>query len=731
MALAAAYRFFPGSARDAIGDVFAGLIVAIMNVALAMSFAAFLFKDGLQGGYSTGLWAILMTVMVVGLTVGWLTGMPPLTGSPDTAVVAAMGFLAVAISKPLLERGVAAPIAVQNVLIGFTIVAVVSGLVFMAIGLLRLGQALRFVPFPLISGFLASTGILLMISATTIVAGRAVSVSGGVSAGADFRLTAMVMVALALWGMPRLFRSALTGPLTFVVLAIGLNQALVHGLLADPRSWFLPGIGGLAPWSPFRMDGIDWSVIGGAAPDVLTCVAVGLISIIVKISSMETRRSEIADLDHELRVNGLACLACGPAGGVPGMLGAGSSELLIDSGARTRLAAVVATLAVGAVLVLRVDLAGLVATPLLGGLLLRSGFGIAADAVMRIVRQRSAVEIALALMITLICVRFGYDAGIVVGFVAACLMFAFSYGRIGVVRRHATRATMNGGVERAPANEALLRRHGDAIHFYVLSGYVFFGSAEALFEQIRSTVEAQSTPPVRFVILDFAGVTGMDSSTVGTLSKLDVLAGRRDILIAYTSIAGPLLGRLRGIGPAGRRTTALVFANNIEALSWCEVLLLAEVAPPDAAEAECDIAGWLAVELGCELAPATIALYFKKQTIAAGTVIYRQGERADTIDFIASGNLAVGILDTNGNARAIRLMTQRTVVGEMGFFRGAMRSASISTQTASTLYTIGPDAMRRLQRERPELYEAMLTYFIRILADRVERAHGEIAALLS
>lgn len=728
------YPVFPSSARDAVGDVFAGLIVAVTNIAIAMSFAAFLFKDGLQQGTPTGLWSILITVTVVGLIVGALTGLPPLTGSPDTAVVAAMGFLTPTIAQPLMNRGVSVEVAVTNVLFGFTIVAVASGVVFLAIGLLRRGQALRFVPFPLVGGFLASTGILLMMSATTIVAGRTGSIAGFLAAGVRLRVLAMVIVAVALWGLPKLLRSALTGPLTFVALAVGLNVAIGHALLGDKASWYLPGLGTLMPWSPFSkttLDALDWQVLGAATPAMLTCVAVGLMSLIVKVSSMETRRAEIADLDHEMRVNGLASLVCGPAGGVAGMLGAGSSELLVDSGARTRLAAVIATVAVGAVIVLHLDLAGTVATPLLGGLLLRSGFAITFDAFTRIVRQQSAVEITLALAITAISLRFGYDVGILAGFVGASLMFAFTYGRIGVVRRHATRASLVGGVERPPEIEALLRAHGDAIHLYSLSGYLFFGSAEALFDQIRSTVEAQAPSPVRFVIIDFLGVTGIDSSAIGTLSKLNVLSGRRGIAVAFTHVLGRLTGKLVGNG-----TQARIFANNIDALSWCEVLLLAEVAPALTNEAGADrpqiaMSMWLSQALGCEVEADVIARYFQRQTIAAGANVYRQGEIADTIDFICSGSLAVHVTHANGTGRTIRLLTQRTVVGEMGFFRGTCRSASISAQTDSVIYTLGTSNVERLQRDQPAVYEAMLAFFICTLADRVERAHGEISALQS
>ena len=536
--------FFPKTARDATGDVFSGMIVALMNVAIAMGFASILFKNGLQSGYATGLWSILITTMLVGLVVGCMTAMPPLTGSPDTAVVAAMGFLSTEIAARLLDRGISVAAVVQTVMMSFTIVAVTSGAIFFVIGWFRLGQALRFVPYPLISGFLASTGILLMLSAYTTVAGQSFQLGliSGLPAAVQFKTLAMVAIAAALWTLPKLVKSPMTSPIAFVTIMVSLNVVLAKTPTAEAAGWYLSGTGSFAPWSPFSpstLNAVDWGAMGDAIPNIAACVFVGLISLIVKISSMETRRTEIADVDYELRVNGMASLISGPAGGVAGMLAPGASELFVDSGARTRMAAVVATAAIGVILVLKIDLAALVPTPLIGGMLLRSGFNTASDALRRTFRQRSTLDIILVFVIAFNCVKFGYDAGILVGFIAASLIFAFNYGRIGVVRRHVTRASINVGVERAPEIERILRQHGDAIHLYALSGYVFFGSAEALFEQIRLTVESQTSTAVRFVLLDFSAVTGMDSSAVGVMSKLYLLASRRSMSVAFIILPLP------------------------------------------------------------------------------------------------------------------------------------------------------------------------------------------------
>ena len=112
-----------------------------------------------------------------------------------------------------------------------------------------------------------------------------------------------------------------------------------------------------------------------------------------------------------------------------------------------------------------------------------------------------------------------------------------------------------------------------------------------------------------------------------------------------------------------------------------------------------------------------------------GDVLYRQGDLADTIDFVAAGTLAISLDDGRGSLRRVRRCTRRTVLGEMGFFREVRRAATISTEGSALIYTLSRRNLERMQRERPELYEAFLRFIIRALSDRLELAHKEVAAL--
>lgn len=102
---------------------------------------------------------------------------------------------------------------------------------------------------------------------------------------------------------------------------------------------------------------------------------------------------------------------------------------------------------------------------------------------------------ALATAMMLSIMNFGYLEGIALGVIGACLMFALSYSRIGLVRRHLTRQEFSSNVERAPEQSRLLRREGKRVHVFWLSGFIFFGSSNGLFERIRGSIAPSTISP--------------------------------------------------------------------------------------------------------------------------------------------------------------------------------------------------------------------------------------------
>lgn len=716
------------------GDLPAGIIVSAGNIALAVGFAAVIFHGELSVGVSIGLWSFLMSMVVSGVVVGLTTSMPPIGAGPDTPVVAVMTLLSAGVAAQITTFGGSTGQIITHTMLAFTLMTLMSGATMYFIGALQLGQWFRFVPYPVVAGFLAATGWLMILSSYKVITGEPLTTASFAQVlqpGTAPKVAIAILFAVAVLVLGERIRGSYLLPVAFFGTAAVIDLILWR-FAATNTGWFIPDVENLSPWFPVAAalsHDIHWDVLLKASPEMLTCVIVGIISVVVKVSGVETSRKVAADLNQEFRANGAASLLAAPLGAVAGSLLVSSSKAYIETGARTKFSAIAAGITTGLVVLAGINLPGRVPTPVLAGLLILLGYNMLTSALRDAFKQKLWAEFALASAVALVCVRFGYIVGVLLGFVCACLVFAFNYGRIGVIRRHLTRRSFASDVERAPAVEHILRAEGDAIQLYWLSGYMFFGSSEGLFERVRATIESQTIKPVRFVLLDVAGVSGMDSSAVAGLVKLMHLCDKRSITLVYSGLSNQIHLALISGSLVGEGKPHRAFPSRNEALDWSEEQLLNQLRPDALQETSMDFQQWVADELGAAVACEVISAYFSRRELAGGEILYRRGDPSDTIDFVASGTLAVSADDGRDPPRRIHRSTRQTVVGEMGFFRRTSRAAMISAEGPAVIYSLTRESLERMQLQDPQVYAAFLGFVIRTLSDRLELANQEVSAL--
>ena len=303
--------------------------------------------------------------------------------------------------------------------------------------------------------------------------------------------------------------------------------------------------------------------------------------------------------------------------------------------------------------------------------------------------QSSWMEWALTGVMTLVIINFGYFMGVVVGVIGACLMFALSYSRIGVVRRHLTRQEFSSNVERSPEQTRLLREEGKRVHVFWLSGFIFFGSSNGLFERIKRAIEAQRDKPVGYVVLDFSAVPGLDTSAVLSLVKLRNYCEENGVTLGFSGLSDIMRASFEKADFFGSERPHQVFGSRNEAIEWCEDMLLMyhEVGAASTHSFE----SWLQSEFGEKVEFEKIAPYMQRQELKSGEFLFRQGEPSDSVVLQASGSVAITIIDEHGRPIRLRRMIGHTVVGEMGFYRGVPRTASVIAE--------GPTVIYRLTRE--------------------------------
>lgn len=723
------------TARLLVKDSTAGLLASVGLVANIVSFGALMFPGELSAGIPTAIWAMLIGSSIGGVMIALATSLPPIAVGIDSPTGAVLVLLSAAAGSSVLAAGGNPQTAVQTVMLIFTAATFLSGALLLGLGAFRWGSYFRFVPYFVVGGFLAATGWFLLVGGVRMSIGHALSfdnLRAVLTPTSTMKLAAAVAVLLVLLAVRRWIKSALAVPLAILVMWLTAAVVLkVLGLAGAGDGWYLRSLGTLTPWLPWeaaRATHLTWSSMLQLVPEMLAVAIVALISLITKVSSIEVARQASGNLDREFRSHGIANMIITPFGGIACGMQVATSRLLEQAGAATRLSGAICALLLGAVALAHFDLPGLVPIPIVAGLVMFLGFTFVSDSLGRPYAQRAWFDLVLAVFMMVVCILYGYLIGVLVGLVSACVMFAISYARLGVMRRHATRAQFPSNVDRSAEAAKYLREAGDATRIYWLSGYVFFGSSERMFERVRGDVESAADRRVDYVILDFRLVSGADASAVASFAKLRSFCDRHGTTLVYSALSPALRTTLEQGRFFGGKSRHQAFADLDFSLAWCEDRMLADAKLDPAI----DVAGfepWLQRQLGPKVNASEFVAYLERTDAEGPQVLYRQGAPADTIDFVATGSLAIDIAKQDGQSLRVRRTNTHTVLGEMGFYRNAMRSATVSTYGPVTVFTLTRVNFEQMRRERPDLASAFDDLIVRALADRVDLANRAVVAL--
>jgi SulP family sulfate permease len=186
-------------------------------------------------------------------------------------------------------------------------------------------------------------------------------------------------------------------------------------------------------------------------------------------------------------------------------------------------------------------------------------------------------------------------------------------------------------------------------------------------------------------------------------------------------------------------TLIRVFPDRDHAIEWCEnQILIGEDLLHRGAEIS--IAEYLDEVFSETTEVVKFMSYLERKVVDADTKLMRQGESSDGLYFIESGQLDAQLevyeeaseeFDGSGETKAIRLRAMRagTVVGEIGMYLGTTRTASVVASKPSVLYYLSAEALKKMERNEPELASAFHQYIARMLAERLSDNNRTIQAL--
>ena len=707
-----------------------GVVVAIFTVIASASFAALIFSPPLDEFVGRGIWMALITALIVGLLVAITSSYPGAIAIPQDRVAPILAILAASVftqmtSAPLEDRCLA-------VIAAIILVSLTTGLFLYALGRMQLGNLIRYIPYPVIGGFLAGSGWLLALGGIRVMTGHAVKIDTLpllLQTSDLLHWLPGVAFAILLFSLLKRTKNQLLMPLAMVlaIVLFYLVAAFVGKSVVDlRRTHWLPefhqaaGASSLTFFSVLKMT--SWALLLNHLNILATILLTSVVSILLTASALELSAQQEIDFNRELRSAGLATFFAGLAGGMVGFHSLSLSRLALSMGAPSRWVGGLAAVLCGLALFFGASMVSFVPQYVCGGLLFFLGLVFLWEWVYEASRKLTHLDYAVVLFILAVVGAVGYPEGVATGIIAAVVLFVHNYSRVNVVSHALSGATLRSNVDRPVHETRLLREKGEQIYAMRLQGFIFFGTATRLLQEVRTRATNATLQPLSFVIMDFRRVSGLDSSAALSLWKVHQLGSKFGFTLIITQLRPEIMKQLE---MAGLRQNELedyyVFRDLDHGLEWCERVLLGELVKERNGTA-LHLAEQLSYIWPKDVAASRLLPYLERKEVPKGTHLIRQSELSESLYFIESGQVTARLEIDGGHAMRLRSQGAGTVVGEVGLFLGGRRTASVVTEEASTVYLLSAASLHRMRTEDPTLALAFHQFIVRLLAERLTTA---------
>lgn len=289
------------------------------------------------------------------------------------------------------------------------------------------------------------------------------------------------------------------------------------------------------------------------------------------------------------------------------------------------------------------------------------------------------------------------------------------------VRQTWTGREISSNCARSRAELALLARHGNEVKLFQLDSNQFFVTAG----QLNATIRAQ-LPGAHTAILDWSGVRHIDTSLTMTLAKLEAFAARQQVLLVH---AGTELEQ----GDVHREFTqhlpqARLVADLDRGLELAENRLIEkyrEEMDSAGASGTAEASFFRGLNDGEQ---ALVMRHMSVKQYAPGEALVSRGQPGDSVLLVLEGTGSVIISFENKPAVRLAGIRNGTLVGEVGFLDGAVRSATVIAESQVKAMVLERSGFDALADQHPRVAQRLLVNMSLDLATRLRNTTMQAAA---
>ncbi|KLO11977.1 sulfate anion transporter [Schizopora paradoxa] len=730
------------------------------------------------------------------------SGFAGANGSMMIEVVPFFHIIAASITKELGEAHKAE--IISTTIAAFALSSILTGLSFFLLGYLRLGVVIGFFPRHILVGCIGGVGVFLIQTGLAVCARMDDDdFSYTFEALKLFTTNSHILLlwvpAFGLAVLLRLITSRFHHQLVFPLYFLAI-PAVFYIVVASAKlditslrhsGWIFDMSASSEAWykfySYYSFSQTSWKALWATMPTQFALLFFNILHPPLNVPALAVSLDKDVDTNKELVAHGYSNLLAGLLGSVPNYLVYVNTLLFYRVGGTTRISGILLAAATMVLLVVGTSPIGFIPVMLVGALIFVLGIDLVKEALWD-TRQRVSWSEYLTIISIMVCMTlWDFVIGVLFGIVVCCFFFVIQNSRRRSVRAMFTGESAMSAVRRPTAHRDYIHKVAKQTIIMRLQGFLFFGTIAQVEDAIRSLLSPSSWQrnPIRFLLVDFSLVAGVDMSAAEAFVRVQRLLAARGITMVLCGFSAE-----SGIGKSLANVGLLeedfveVFASFNDAMEWTENAYLRAWFMSQKAEADStrrpialpgkrqgrgfsmdgsftnsprrtliqNVAGeTIANESSSPSLPdsgpsedAFVALskvfsaygeldrsacqpllrHLQRVCVTEGTVLWQQNDASDGLYVIESGVLRAVYNFADRQDVLEESMVGGTLAGELSALANLPRNATVSVEKDAVLWKLSVESLHRLEEEHSNLARTFIHLVLKV-------AKGDYDILLS
>ncbi len=716
------------------GDIWGGLAAMLVALPSAIAFGVTIFAP-LGGSLAPqGAMAGILGATALGLIAPVCGGSSRLITAPCAPAAAVLAALAIGFTSQGMTP--------ESALLLLALIGLLAGAMQIGLGLAGIGRLIKYIPYPVVSGYLSGVGLIIIGSQVPkwLGAPTGTSLLQALTQPKLWALPSIVVgtvVILAMLLTPRLTKAIpaailalLAGIATYLTLGwfnpellITDGNPLLVGTLANSEGSLAASIG----QNLNSLKALDFSSVLQVLVPALTLAVLLSIDTLKTCLVIDAMTNSSHESNRELIGQGLGNIASSLVGGIPGAGTMGASLINVSSGGTTKLAGLMAGVFSLAAFLLLAPLIAWVPVGALAAILIVIGVRmIDTHSLTFFFSASTRIDFFVILTVILVAVLGNLITASGVGVALAIILFIREQTRSSVVRNRIEGNEILTKRARSPEDIEHIERDGSDVVVFELQGSLFFGTAS----QLHAALEPE-TGKRKYVILNMRRVQSLDVTATHVLEQIKDRLEENNAYLVFCDIpkglpSGLKMKRfLKETGVVRPSNKAFAFRQLDDALEWLDAQEQASTGSVNAdRQLELRAMPFLA---GC-MPDALTALEAAVETrhIKAGKRIFKAGNTCDELFIIRRGTVKLMVPLRKKESYHLATCGPGELIGDMGFIESAQHAIDALAISDCEVYVLQRERFEYLAVEHGDL---MLAFFGNIARNLSTRLHATITEL--